>query len=70
MSKISESNSSGLGIFSIVGIVFIILKLAGLISWPWLWVLSPFWIWIILAFIVTMIIAVIAFLAERDRSAD
>ena len=24
--------------------VFIILKLTGVISWSWVWVLSPFWI--------------------------
>lgn len=28
----------------ILGIVFIILKLCGVISWSWLWVLAPFWI--------------------------
>ena len=25
-------------------IVFIVLKLCGVISWSWLWVLSPIWI--------------------------
>lgn len=27
-----------------VTIVFIVLKLLGLITWSWLWVLSPLWI--------------------------
>lgn len=27
-----------------LGIVFSVLKLAGVIAWPWLWVLAPFWI--------------------------
>jgi hypothetical protein len=35
---------SGLGLASILGIVFVTLKLTHLIAWPWIWVLSPFWI--------------------------
>ncbi len=27
-----------------LGILFIGLKLAGVIDWSWIWVLSPFWI--------------------------
>lgn len=26
-------------------VLFIGLKLAGIIHWSWLWVLCPFWIW-------------------------
>jgi len=36
--------SSGLGTFSVVQIVFIILKLTNLITWSWWWVLAPSWI--------------------------
>lgn len=32
------------GLGSVIGIVFIILKLCKVIKWSWLWVLSPFWI--------------------------
>lgn len=35
--------SSGSGMF-LLGILFIVLKLTGVIAWPWIWVLSPFWI--------------------------
>jgi len=34
-----------LGLFSILGIVFITLKLCGQIAWSWWWVLAPFWGW-------------------------
>lgn len=37
-------NNSGIGITGILGIIFIGLKLCGVIKWSWLWVLSPFWI--------------------------
>ncbi len=29
---------------SLLGILFIGLKLTGYVTWSWLWVLSPFWI--------------------------
>lgn len=28
----------------LIGVMFIGLKLANVISWPWVWVLSPFWV--------------------------
>ena len=36
--------SSGIGICGVLLIVFIVLKLCGVIKWSWLWVLSPLWI--------------------------
>lgn len=33
-----------MGILDVVAIIFIILKILGLIQWSWLWVLSPIWI--------------------------
>lgn len=35
---------SGVGVSTVIGIVFVILKLVGVIGWSWLWVLAPFWI--------------------------
>lgn len=41
----SESSSSGgIGFTGALAILFIGLKLGGVISWSWLWVLSPLWI--------------------------
>ena len=37
-----------ISIFTILGIVFLVLKLTNHIAWPWIWVLSPFWIGILL----------------------
>lgn len=42
----------------ILGIIFIVLKLVGIINWSWLWVLSPIWISVIL-FLLLMIGAVV-----------
>lgn len=37
-------SSSGYSLAAILTIVFVVLKLAKLIDWSWLWVLSPLWI--------------------------
>lgn len=55
----SNSKSSGLGLCSILTIVFVILKLTKVITWSWWWVLSPLWIDLILTIIVLVIIALI-----------
>jgi hypothetical protein len=40
----SSSASSGIGFGGLLAIVFITLKLCNVITWSWLWVLSPLWI--------------------------
>lgn len=54
-----ESKSSGLGILAVLQIVFLVLKLTGLIDWSWWLVLVSLWadiglglLFIILAFII------------------
>ena len=36
--------NGGVGFGGLLTIVFIVLKLLGVISWSWLWVLAPTWI--------------------------
>lgn len=59
MSSNRNSSSSGIGICGVLTIVFIVLKLVGVINWSWLWVLCPLWINILLTVIVLVIIAII-----------
>ena len=40
----NKAKQGGLGIVSVLTIVFIVLKLLGAIQWSWIWVLSPIWI--------------------------
>ena len=44
MSKGSSSSSGGIGIVGATTLVFVVLKLTGVIGWSWWWVLSPLWI--------------------------
>ena len=41
----------GITFLDLLAIVFIVLKLCGVISWPWIWVLAPIWIPLALALI-------------------
>lgn len=52
-------NNSGMGITGILGIIFIVLKLCGVIKWSWLWTLSPFWIGLLLYAVVFIIMLAI-----------
>ena len=38
-----ESKSSGLGTLAVLQVVFLVLKLTGLIDWSWWLVLVPLW---------------------------
>ena len=40
----NKTKQGGLGIVSVLTIIFIVLKLLGVIKWSWIWVLSPLWI--------------------------
>jgi hypothetical protein len=39
-----STNSGGMGFASLLTILFITLKLTGVINWSWVWVLCPLWI--------------------------
>ena len=48
----SSSSSSGVSFTGLLTVALIVLKLTGVISWSWWWVLSPLWIGAIIALIV------------------
>lgn len=39
-----KDNQKPFPIAGILGLIFITLKLIGIINWSWVWVLAPFWI--------------------------
>jgi hypothetical protein len=55
--KVEVNHSMPLG--TILGILFIVLKLCGVIEWSWVWVLAPFWIGAIIT-ILALIAGIIA----------
>lgn len=56
--KSNGSGSGGIGTVGLLGVVFIVLKLCGVIRWSWLWVLSPFWISAAIVGIIVLICAI------------
>jgi hypothetical protein len=56
----NNSSSGGLGIGSVLTIVFVVLKLVGVINWSWWWVLSPLWISFALFLVVVILFLVAA----------
>lgn len=57
--------STGIGFTGTLGIVFIVLKLCGVIDWSWVWVLSPIWISAIV--IAVLLIVYVALKLASDR---
>lgn len=65
MSENTQNN--GIGFFGLLGILFIGLKLAGFITWSWIWVLAPIWIPIILVIIILVVILIVYIISELIR---
>lgn len=49
-----------LGFIELLTLLFVGLKLTGVIKWSWLWVLSPIWISFLLVLVIAAVIVVIA----------
>ena len=47
-------------------LIFLILKLTGIINWSWFWVLSPLWIPLAMVIVVFVFLVLIAYLASKN----
>ena len=65
--KDNNTVRSGINFFELLGIVFIILRLCGVIDWPWVWVLAPIWMPIGLYGLVFLIVFIWAKLKDRKE---
>ena len=54
----NNKTSVGIGFTGLLTLLFIGLKLCGVISWSWLWVLSPFWIPVVLVLMICVIVLI------------
>lgn len=39
-----SNDTSSLGLLDVLALIFIVLKLIGVIDWSWWWVLAPWWV--------------------------
>ena len=58
---------SGIGVFGLLGVAFIVLKLCNVINWSWWWVTAPFWGPITIALVCIIIAGMILAIAGRDN---
>lgn len=56
----SSSSSAGVGFTGLLQLVFITLKLCGVINWPWKYVLIPLWIDITVVVVILLVVMVLA----------
>ena len=51
-----KNNNSGIGLTTVLFLIFLVLKLCKIINWSWLWIFSPLWIGSILWILIYLII--------------
>ena len=54
----NKAKQGGLGIVSVLTIIFVVLKLLGVIKWSWIWVLSPIWTTAVIVVVVFSVILI------------
>ncbi len=55
MENNKNNTRSGIGFCGLLTIAFVVLKLCNVITWSWVWVLSPLWISFILIVLILLI---------------
>ena len=58
--------SGGIGLVGILTIIFVVCKILGKITWPWIWVLCPIWISWIISIVIFVIVLIGYFVIERS----
>jgi len=58
-------SSGGIGFAGLLTIVFVVLKLTGVIAWSWWWVLAPLWVGF--AFVLAIFVGVLLVFYRLDR---
>lgn len=65
-----KKSSGGIGFTGLLQIAFIVLKLCKVITWSWLWVLSPLWISAIIVAVLSVIIMLLKVRKEKRESKE
>jgi hypothetical protein len=55
----NNNSSGGVGFFGLMFLIFMTLKLIGVINWSWWWVTSPLWLGFVLIVLLILIIELI-----------
>ncbi len=66
MEKNNNTNNGGsIGFAGLLTIAFIVLKLIGVITWSWWWVLSPVWITFLLVFTLVLVVGLFTWIINK-----
>lgn len=65
MNNKGKSAGGGMGICSVLTIVFIVLKLTGVIDWKWVWVLAPTLIPLALIVVGLLLIGLVTYIENK-----
>lgn len=65
--KSNVSIKNGVGFIGLLQLIFIVLKLTDIISWSWLWVLSPIWISVALYALVVIVLLVLSLIVSGGK---
>lgn len=60
----SNSSSSNIGVLSLLGVAFVILKLCNVITWSWWWVTLPFWGGLVLVLLILFVVLIVKTLTD------
>jgi uncharacterized protein (DUF983 family) len=55
----ANNNSDSLGVFGLLGVAFVVLKLCKVIDWSWWYVTLPFWGGLVIWLAVVLIIIIV-----------
>ena len=61
----TSAGAGGIGFGGLLTIVFIVLKLVGVINWSWWWVLSPIWISWVIGLVALLIVFIVVLIKDR-----
>ena len=64
------STAGGIGFCGLLTIAFIVLKLTGVISWSWLWVLAPIWIPAAIVLAVLLVVLIVVLVKEGVKQTE
>lgn len=66
----NSGTAGGIGFCGLLTIAFIILKLTGVISWSWLWVLAPIWIPTAIVLAVLLVVLIVVLVKEGVKQTE
>ena len=63
-----DHSGGGVDIVGLLTLLFIALKLCGVIDWSWWWVLSPVWVVLGIAVVVTIGILIVKWYRQKEEN--